>query len=507
MRPLCYLTLLLLLALPGSPYVPAYLTGEVRDATGPVTGAEVRFPGHTLAATTDAVGRFQLPLPTVRPTRVVAHKPGHYLSAADTNAVPLVLRLTPLPAEDSETYAWVEPAADASKPHNCANCHADIVREWSVSGHARSATNRRFLNLYEGTDWQGRPNVGWSLAAEHKDGLGVCTSCHAPTVGFDDPAYFDLRQVKGVPAHGVHCDYCHKITGASTERVGLTHGRFGLQLLRPAAGQLFFGPLADADRGDVAFSALYKDSRYCASCHEGTVFGVHVYSTYSEWLASPARQQGQQCQSCHMAPTGTFTNLAPGQGGLPRDPLTLSNHRFFAGSQADMLRRCLNVAVTLTPGADGLRAEVAVKADQVGHRVPTGFIDRHLVLVVEGLTADSQPVRLRTGPTLPAVAGKEVAGLPGRLYAKLLRDFAGQSPVPFWRADPAAVDTRLQPGVTDRNMFMFGAGVQQVRVRLLYRRFWPETVRVKGWPDRAVVVVEQTLAVEAGRAVRWSSGK
>ena len=57
---------------------------------------------------------------------------------------------------------------------------------------------------------------------------------------------------------------------------------------------------------DDAFSPLYRQSRYCASCHEGTVLSVHVYSTYSEWLASPARREGKQCQSCHMAPTGTL---------------------------------------------------------------------------------------------------------------------------------------------------------------------------------------------------------
>ena len=68
--------------------------------------------------------------------------------------------------------------------------------------------------------------------------------------------------------------------------------------------QLFFGPLDDVDRGEDAFSPLYRESRYCASCHEGIVFGVHVYSTYSEWLSSPARRAGKQCQDCHMAPTG-----------------------------------------------------------------------------------------------------------------------------------------------------------------------------------------------------------
>src|SRR5262249_37185986 len=157
--------------------------------------------------------------------------------------------------------------------------------------------------------------------------------------------------------------------------------------LRPAHGQLFFGPLDDVDRGEDAYSPLYRDSRYCATCHEGTVFGVPVYTTYSEWLDSPARREGKQCQSFHMAPTGGMTNMAPGKGGLERDPATLGNHRFFMGSQGDMLRRCLRLDVRLHPNG---RAEVAVQADAVGHRVPTGFIDRNLILVLEAFDSKDQ---------------------------------------------------------------------------------------------------------------------
>src|SRR5262249_31537693 len=145
---------------------------------------------------------------------------------------------------------------------------------------------------------------------------------------FNDPGYNDLRRAEGVALQGVHCDYCHKIAEVDNPQPGLTHGRFGLKLRRPAEGQLFFGPLDDVDRGDDAYSPLYRESRYCASCHEGTVFGVPVYTTYSEWLASPAAREGKQCQDCHMAPTGLLTNLAPGKGGIPRDPKTLANHRF-----------------------------------------------------------------------------------------------------------------------------------------------------------------------------------
>jgi hypothetical protein len=88
-----------------------------------------------------------------------------------------------------------------------------------------------------------------------------------------------------------------------------------------------------------------------------------------------------------------------------------------------------------------------------------------------------------------------LAGQPGRLYAKLLRDEQGRSPAPFWRAgadDP--VDTRLTPGQVDRSRYLFPAGLAHLRVRVLYRRFWEEVARAKGWPDRDLTVHERVFA-------------
>jgi hypothetical protein len=468
----------------------AGVAGTVRDAAGPVEGARVRGKGRAGFVLTDAAGRFWLPGLFRDSDRLTAAKPGHLIAGSSAARRPLSLDLSPLPAEDAEGYRWVGPEPDPARPQNCGNCHPAIYREWSQSGHARSISNPHFRTLYDGSDWQGRPGAGWNLLGENPDGAGVCTACHAPTVPSENPAYFDLGRAGGTAARGVHCDYCHKVAGATGE-VGLTHGRFGLTLLRPAEGQLFFGPLDDVDRGEDVYSPLYRQSRYCASCHEGTVFGVHVYGTYTEWLDSPARRQGKQCQDCHMAPAGTLTNIAPGRGGIPRDPHTLADHRLLPGGRGAMLRQCLHVSGRLERTGTEARAVVEVRAGNVGHRVPTGFADRHLVLVVEGLAADGRPLPARVAPLLPAAAGKDLAGRPGRLYAKLLKDFDGHSPAPFWRADPAATDTRLRPGQTDRIEATFPPEVGQVRVRLLYRHSWPEVAESKGWPDNEILLLDR----------------
>jgi hypothetical protein len=477
------------------------LHGVVLDEKGPIAGARIRWQGELRSVLSRLDGSFELPGRPDPWRRVTAWKKGYFIAGEASHEIPLTLRLTPLPEHDNESYSWVDATPDSAHRQNCGNCHSEIHAEWSSSGHARSASNKRFLNLYDGTDWQNRPHVGWGLRDDHPDGIGVCNACHAPSAPFDA----DLRTLTGVAAHGVHCDFCHKITKASTERIGFTHGRYGLDLLRPKRGQIFLGSLDDVDRGEDSYLPLYRDSKYCASCHEGVVFGVPVYTTYSEWLASSARQEGKQCQSCHMAPTGSMPNIAPGKGGIKRDPHTLANHRFFGPSQKDMLRRCLHVSIEAKRHSDFLEATVEIRADQVGHRVPTGFVDRNLLLVVEALgPADSSPPPT-AGQRLPALAGESWAGKAGRLYAKRLTDFDGRTPVPFWRARPEVEDNRLVAGQPDIIQWRLDPTTTRLRLRLIYRRFWPETSKVKGWPSDEIVVFDHEMFVDSERNVRWSS--
>jgi hypothetical protein len=477
------LPLLVLLVWPNTPAAHPPLTGVVRDDAGPVAGAVVRLRATPAAVMTGDDGRFSLPWPG-GPVRVTAAKPGYLITAVDSTESPLAVTLVRVAEEDHEAYAWVDPTPDPAQPPNCGNCHAAAHGEWSASGHARAARNPRFRNLYDGTDAAGRPDRGWNLLAELPNGAGVCAACHAPTAAPDAASDYDIRRVSGVDGRGVHCDYCHKVVGASGEP-GLTHGRYLLRLARPAQGQRFFGPLDDVDRGEDVHSPFQRDSRLCAACHEGTVFGVRAYGTYSEWKGSPAGRRGVQCQDCHMAASGTHTNVAPGHGGHERSPATLADHGMFPGGQLAMLRRCLTLAVTPERAAHGVAVTVTVGIDGVGHRVPTGFPDRNLVLAVEAFDAAGHPRAAEAGPALPPAAGVDGAG---RLFAKLLRDFDGRSPAPFWRADPEFADTRLTPGEADESHYRFPADAVRVRVRLLYRRFWPAVAATKAWTDNEVVI-------------------
>jgi hypothetical protein len=463
------------------------LQGQVRDASGPIQGATLRVQGKSVSVQSDHQGRFHMPWPDGKDNRLVGWKEGYRISALPLAKKPLELLLTPLPGRDNEDYSWIDPTPAASKENNCGNCHEAIYKEWRGSGHGRSATNPRFLALYDGG-----AEKSWNLRRQHPLGAGVCAACHAPTFT-DTTLEYDLGKVTGTAGQGVHCDYCHKVVDAPTDKLGTRFGRDGLKLLRPEQDDLLtFGPLDDAVRPgeSFAYSPLYKESRYCASCHEGVIFGVHVYGTYTEWRESPAAAKGQQCQTCHMAPTGVMSNIAPGKGGIERDRMALGSHAF-PGGQKDMLKSCLEVALTFAGDSKEATATVELRAKNVGHRVPTGFIDRHLVLIVEGYSGDDKRVELLRGPKLPAAAGKQLAGLPGWLYAKMLKGLDGTSPIPFWLPGGEMTDTRLQPDRPDQRTFTFPASMSKVRVRLLYRRFWPEVAEPRGWMDNEETILDR----------------
>ena len=240
-------------------------TGVVSSDGRPQFGAVVRYQGGRCAVVADRDGRFDLPPNGGKATRVTAWKPGYAIGSAPADQSPLAVHLVPLPAQDNDSYSWIEPKPDPRRPLNCGNCHAEIYGEWAGSGHAVAATNPRFLQEFQ------------KLAAARPDDIGVCAKCHAPT--YRDPTLdYDLHVVKGVDRQGVHCDFCHKILEAPTDKLGTRFGDDGYQLLRPRGDQqLLFGPLDDAVREgeQFGFSPLYSRSSYCASCarrHDPTAF-------------------------------------------------------------------------------------------------------------------------------------------------------------------------------------------------------------------------------------------
>ncbi|MFO0864910.1 MAG: multiheme c-type cytochrome [Gemmataceae bacterium] len=464
------------------------VTGRITHKEMPITGAIVRVPGSPIHAISDNEGMFRLPIRTNAKT-ITAAKPGFRIAAIGADAKPLDLRLEALP-KDNEDYAWIDPSPHVNDAQRCGNCHGDLHAEWARSAHGNSAKNPRFLSLFSGDNGKHKT---WNAQAEHPLGAGVCAGCHVPTLSSPDLSY-DIRQAKGVDAHGVHCDFCHKIADAPTEKIGTRFGRDGYELIRPKAGDLLsFGPLDDAVRTgeSFGFAPVYRESRYCASCHEGVVFGVHAYGTYSEWLASPAKREGKQCQTCHMPAPKERTNIAPGKGGIERDRTTLSRHDF-PGATPEMLRNCVKLEVEVKRTKDAAELNVELRAENVGHRVPTGFVDRHLVLVIEAKKPDGSLASVVVGELLPSRAGSKLAGKAGAIFGKQhLSD--RKQPLPFWVLEGDYHDIRLVPGEPWKQSFRFDPAATEFQVRVLYRRFWPLIAQERGFAENEFVIHERSL--------------
>lgn len=196
-----------------------------------------------------------------------------------------------------------------------------------------------------------------------------------------------------------------------------------------------------------------------------------------------------------MKPTGKIKNVAPADGGVERDPHTIGNHRFFAGSQAEMLRASVTATLTANRDLAGVRVRVQLAATGAGHRVPTGSIDRHVVLTIEARDGAQAAILPLEGMRLPDFARPGPGPLAGKLYAKVARDFEGKAPVPFWRAAPEFTDTRLEPDRPDATTWLFPSSTRHLRVRVIHRRFWPQVAAMKKFTDNEMVILEKDLII------------
>jgi hypothetical protein len=505
-----------------------------------------------------------------RPVTVTAAKGGFYIGAVksvEAGSDPVTITLKAHYTTDTPDYDWAEHGGVKGSA-GCGLCHTAYA-EWQQDSHSQSAKNYRFLTLYSGTDIQGKrsppiqrdtmgvplppdltqPYFGPGFKLDFPSRAGSCATCHTPlasnvpnnqncgwsgchsgvTQSYSSqmlPPGTEPLDLKGVAAEGISCEFCHKIGDAYINRkTGVPYddmpGILSYRLYRPHEGEdLLFGPLDDVVRTDTetkdSYSALIQESAFCAGCHYGVLGGVVgnmqvtggvlIYSSFSEWLASPYSQagpEGRTCQDCHMPNVAGGNYIVfPEKGGPARDPSQIHDHRMAGGSDAQFLRS----AVTLTATAvvtDGLLAvEVAIVNDKTGHHVPTDSALRHLILIAEAADARGNPLALVAGPQLPGWAG-EYAGLPGRTYAKVLRDeWTGEQPTAaIWRPVTVVEDTRIAAFTTDRSRYVFAVpadGVSQgvtVRVRLLYRRAPRQLMEWKGWPDRDVVMAQQAIEI------------
>ncbi len=534
-----------------APIAAGAISGVVVDQDGaPVVSAQVGIQATTHITLTDFQGRFSLSgLEDNQPVTVSAWKDKYYCAAQasvlpPTAGIQLVLRL--VQTADNPDYAWVPPTGENS----CYSCKPGVTQVWlDNDAHGKSAVNPRFLSMYNGTDLQGnrspltrfadtrdygrvpippdlrKPYFGPGYKLDFPIATGNCAACHIPGAAIDDPYGIDPNQVSGVDQSGIHCDFCHKIGGVLLDpqtRLPYSEmpGVLSLDMRRPFPEdkqryQIFFGTFADDNvpMEDTRLP-LIAQSQFCAACHYGIFWNTLVYNSYGEWLESPYSdpETGKTCQDCHTpSPTlldgQAITNVAPGKGGVERDPATIHAHTFPGASSQPLLQNALTMQVDAKRQDSQLNVTVKLTNDKTGHDVPSDSPLRHLILLVEATSANGKRLTLLQGEKVPTWGGVGdpnkgyYAGLPGKAFAKVLAELWTEvSPTgAYWNPTRLVSDNRLAPYASDTSRYVFRLPAQNeatVRVRLIYRRAYRTLSDQKKWDTPDILMAEKTLQIK-----------
>ena len=525
------------------------IEGIVIDDEGPVEGATVRIQATTNETLTDSGGRFALDVSDATgPVTVSAWNDLYYCAKVEGVVPPvegIVLRLISYQTSDNPDFEWTPPIQLVPDGPSCTRCKPGVTEIWLENAHAGSAVNPRYLSMYNGTDLLGNqsPQTRYGFSRDYgtfqippvvdetyfgpgykldfPDTAGNCAACHNPGAAVDAPYGVDPNSVSGADSFGVHCDYCHKVAAVildpETNRpYANMPGVLSSDVRRPFPEdpdryELFFGPFDDDNvpEEDTRLP-LIEESAFCAPCHSGVFWDTLIYNSYGEWLDSEYSdpETGKTCQACHMpAPSivngEIMTNVAPGNGGVERDPLTLRAHSQLGATDVDFLQNAVSMDVESSINDGILTIAVAITNDNTGHHIPTDSPLRHLILLVQATNEGALLAQL-SGSTLPNWCGEGdsttgcYAGLPGAAYAKVLEElWTGISPTgAYWNPTRIISDNRLAAFETDTSTYVFELpeeGAAEVRVVLLFRRAYKDLMDQKQWETPDIVVAEEVL--------------
>jgi hypothetical protein len=333
----------------------------------------------------------------------------------------------------------------------CGECHQQIYGMWRRSMHANSWSDPVFqtsyMKAYVETEGKARE---------------ICLPCHAPGAALSKEPEREANTREGIT-----CDFCHSVLSVDLGKPGHS---FHVKL-----DGVKRGPLSDAvsPAHEIAKSDLHKSAEFCAGCHEyANPRGLEIFTTYTEWKASPQAKEGKTCQQCHMP-------MTPGQTvkpelGIYRTEINL--HDISGGHSADQVRKAASVRIVRMEREEPKTAVIEVEVANIGsgHSIPTGLPTRKLVLEVVLFAGDREVRRFE------------------RVYQKVLLDARGLPIVEDHQALLGArtlrEDTRLRPGERRLEQFVTqvpskGALRTEVTLRYIYE---PE------------LLTRQTMSIDMG---------
>ena len=147
------------------------ISGIVMGEIGPLPGAIIRVQATELMAISTEDGSFSLSLEgwDDETYNLTGWAPGYFCSgpfSAEPGEHDVIIELNKHADDDNPDYKWLPSRFYPGQGENqgCAECHSragtDLpfslpVDEWLLDAHSQSATNPRFLTMYNGTDMEG----------------------------------------------------------------------------------------------------------------------------------------------------------------------------------------------------------------------------------------------------------------------------------------------------------------------------------------------------------------
>ena len=553
MKKLLFAAVCLLLIMSACSSQPDLISGKVVDESGQqIAGAVVRVQTTENSTITDESGRFSLmEVPDRDDLFITAWKSGYFIAGAPAKAGDSTVKIEihAHASKDDSSYAWLpsEYHPGEGEHQGCAACHSNVgtqetislpVDEWLLDAHSQSAQNPRFITMYNGTDVHGNKSPNTKFANDKEYGEfplppdlsqpyygpgykldfpetdGNCAACHTPAASVNAPYGINPTKVEGVAAEGIPCDFCHKIWDVkldpATRLPYLNYpGVLSYEFRRPPEGHQFFaGPYDDVAPGDDTYSPLQQESAFCAPCHHAVFWDTLVYNSYGEWLDSPYSNpvSGRTCQDCHM-PAGQADHFALlAEGGLIRNPDTIHSHTMTGVTDEAFMQAAVSLHVDAGRVGNEINVQVDIFNDNTGHHIPTDSPLRHLILVVEVFDSSGKRLSQARGAVIEDYAGLGspadgyYAGLPGKVFAKILEDLWTEiSPSgSYWNPTRIVSDNRIAAMQTDSSSYAFLApsqGATTVKVRLIFRRAFIEIMDQKGWQVPDIVIAEQTILI------------
>ena len=526
--------------------VGARLLGRVTSTYGPLEGARVRVPGQQRFTTTDNEGRFELqtgPLPGMR-FMVTAGKEGWFNNGQMDYGSGEVgdIFLNPVYLNDQPDYRFISPVI-------CSRCHGKLTQYWDQSKMAHTTSNSLVLAFFNGTDAFNRQGIGPGYRLDQPGKNGNCVICHAPSVAASSPRLPDILSALRSPFtewDGISCDYCHKVRRIMPDKSNPSGSSAMLERQSSPTGAsiLVFGPYDDVVVPPMAasYNPLDEEAQFCSTCHShleevkqgktweyGKVYSpaewkgfgleggstVPIQTTYQEWkqwqdgLAPNDPNKGKKCQDCHMSwrkdmlPYDNYVvdGMARRMWGTYRSPETIHPHLFEGGTETQLKTAlAMELEGEVTEGKT-LSIDVYITNTNGGHWVPTGETMRSVMLLLRATDSKGRPLKMTKGSTLPEWTGKgkredgNYAGLPGMVFARVLRDEKGNLNVPFWRASGVALDNRIRPKTTVNLKFEFAlndpSDEPTAEAELIYRpviRPWAEE---KSWAVKDILITNK----------------